>query len=30
MLDYIKSELKKLNIEYVSCLSLDECKITRS
>jgi epoxyqueuosine reductase QueG len=29
MLDYIKSELKKLNIEYVSCLSLEDCEIVR-
>ena len=29
MLDFIKSELNKLNIDLVSCISLNECKITR-
>ena len=29
MFTYIKSELKKLNIELVSCISLDKCDITR-
>lgn len=30
MLEFIKNELAKLNIELVSSLSLEECKITRS
>lgn len=29
MLELIKTELKKLNIELVSCLGLDECQISR-
>lgn len=29
MLEFIKSELNKFNIDLVSCLSLDECEITR-
>lgn len=29
MLDFVKSELLKLNIDLVSCISLDDCKITR-
>lgn len=29
MLDFIKKELAKYNIDLVSCLSLDECEITR-
>ena len=29
MLEYIKSELKKLNIDLLSCISLDNCEITR-
>ena len=29
MLDFVKNELLKLNIDTISCLSLDECEITR-
>lgn len=29
MLTFVKSELKKLNIDLVSCISLNECEITR-
>ena len=29
MLEFIKNQLNKLNIDLVSCLSLDECEITR-
>ena len=29
MFTFIKSELKKLNIDLVSCISLDECKINK-
>lgn len=30
MLKFIKSELNQLNIDLVSCISLDDCEITRS
>ena len=30
MFEFVKSELEKFNIDSVSCLSLDECKISRS
>lgn len=30
MLDFIKTELKKFNIDLVSCLHLDECEIKRA